>query len=209
MPDIFVSPNNKEIKDHKPKTAIYPGHAHMFASFCPNPIGLSFKDQQEDEEILLFLRRHFVTNIPWILISILLALALPLFFIVNLKFSLFDLSNLSFSILPLVFILYYLIVLTFIFVNFITWYYNVSLVTNKRIVDVDFSGLLYKNVAETTLSLVQDVSYTQVGAIPAFFDYGDVNVQTAGTFENFDFTSVPHPQQVVRIIANLIGKEKK
>lgn len=204
MPDIFVAPNDK-IKTSDSNTA---GHAHMFASFCPNPIGVSFIDQEKDEEILLFLRRHFITNVPWILISIIFIL-LPLIIVaINSRFAIFILPNFTPSLFILALILYYLIVLTFIFVNFITWYYNISLVTNKRIIDIDFSGLLYKNVAATTLALVQDVSYTQVGVIPAFFDYGDVNVQTAGTFENFDFTSVPHPQRVVQIIANLIGKEK-
>lgn len=201
MPDIFVAPN--KTSELNPV-----GHAHMFASFCPNPIGISFMDQEKDEKILLFLRRHFITNVPWILISLILAL-LPLVIVaVRSKFSIFILPNFSSTLLILAFILYYLVVLTFIFVNFITWYYNISLVTNKRIVDIDFSGLLYKNVAATTLALVQDVSYTQIGVIPAFFDYGDVNVQTAGTLENFDFTAVPHPQRVVQIIAALIGKEK-
>lgn len=203
MPDIFIASNEKIKTSAKPS-----GHAHMFASFCPNPIGVSFIDQEKDEEILLFLRRHFITNVPWLLISLILALLPIVIVAVISKFSIFILPNFSPTLLILAFMLYYLVVLTFIFVNFITWYYNISLVTNKRIVDIDFSGLLYKNVAATTLALVQDVSYTQIGVIPAFFDYGDVNVQTAGTLENFDFTAVPHPQRVVQIIANLIGKEK-
>ena len=208
MPDIFVAKNNKEANDQKLKTESYSGHAHMFASFCPNPVGVSFRDQKEGEDILLFLRRHFVTNIPWIFISLVLALLPLIFFAANLRFSIFDLSNITFSSIALTLILYYLIVFAFIFVNFITWYYNVSLVTNKRIVDIDFSGLLYKNVAETTLSLVQDVSFTQVGTIASFFDYGDVNIQTAGTLDNFDFTSVPQPQRVVQIVGDLIGRKK-
>lgn len=80
------------------------------------------------------------------------------------------------------------------------------LVTNQRIVDIDFENLVYKNVAETKLTLVQDVSYTQTGAIRTVFDYGDVLIQTAGTIDNFDLHAVPIPERIVNIVEDLIGK---
>jgi hypothetical protein len=72
-------------------------------------------------------------------------------------------------------------------------------------VDVDFSSVVYKNVSSTKLNLVQDVSFSQIGAIRTFFDYGDILVQTAGTLDNFDFTASPEPENVVHIIGDLIG----
>lgn len=180
----------------------------MFSSFCENPHGISFRNQDPDEKIILFLRRHFITNLPWLFIAFLLLLIPPFIVLVNLLFSLFFFQNLSLSLILFSFILYHLVIFTVVFVNFITWYYNISLVTNKRIVDIDFSHLVYKNLAETKLSLVQDVSYTQVGTFPALFNYGDGLVQTAGNIDHFDFTAVPQPARVVKIIGGLIGKEK-
>jgi hypothetical protein len=91
-------------------------------------------------------------------------------------------------------------------VSFITWYFNVSLVTSIRVMDVVFSNLVYKNVSATKIDLVQDVNYSQIGVFRTFFDYGDVMVQTAGTLDNFVFEAVPQPENVVHIIEDLIGK---
>ena len=194
MPDIFVKDNTLS------------SHAHIFSSFCQNPIGISFKDQEEDEKIILFLRRHFITNVPWIFITLILIIIPIAFTILNSKLSIINLANFPTSFVVLLTLFYYLIVFAYAFINFITWYFNISIVTQKRVIDIDFSNLVYKNVAATTLGLVQDASYTQIGVIRSVFDYGDVLVQTAGTLDNFDFTAVPHPEKVIKIIEDLIGK---
>lgn len=205
MPDIFVPSKKKKTKNLLLETTSY-GHAHMFSAFCENPSGVSFKDQAMDEKILLFLRRHFVTNVPWILTAIILVLLPPILIFLNFSFLNLHIPNLPAPLILLSFIFYYLVIFNFIFTNFITWYFNISLVTQKRIIDIDFSDLIYKNVAQTKLSLVEDVSYTQAGVTQTFFDYGDVLIQTAAEFENFDFTAIPHPNRVTKIVEDLIGK---
>lgn len=75
--------------------------------------------------------------------------------------------------------------------------------------DLDFADIIYKNVAETKLDLVQDVSYKQIGVIRTFFDYGDVRVQTAAAVDAFAMNAVPKPQKVVEVIQELIGKEEE
>lgn len=187
----------------KPKIS---DHPHMIYSFWENPTEIVFEDLEEDEKMLLLLRRHFNTNLHWIFVSALLFL-LPLLFIPFQK----ELAAFSFLELPVRFIVlfiifYYLVVFTYLFANFITWYFNVSLITNKRVIDVNFADLVYKNVSATKLSLLQDASYVQVGVFRSLFDYGDVLLQTAGTLDNFSFPSVPKPEKVVRIIEELIGK---
>jgi hypothetical protein len=177
----------------------------LFASFCKNPDGISFQSQEEGEKILLFLRRDFITNAKWILTGIVLAI-LPLFLVFSQQ--LFDnpLPFLSFNFYLLFLLFYYLFVAAYLYINFITWYYNVALITDRRIIDVDFASLVYKDVATTKLSLVQDVSYAQVGVIRTFFDYGNILIQTAGSLDNFIFESAPQPENVVHIVEKLIGK---
>ena len=79
----------------------------------------------------------------------------------------------------------------------------------SQVVDIDFSDVIYKNLASTTLDLVQDVNYTQSGVFRTFFHYGDVDVQTAGEAPHFDFDAVPQPDKVAHIIGGLIGKKWK
>lgn len=225
MPDIFVAlPDEKsaaakaedaslntqkeEVKNsdivEKPYVPPLERRVHIFSSFCKNPQGISFRNQEKDEKILLFLRRSMITNIRWIITSFFL-LILPLFVLpfVNLSQPILFLPT---RYIMLTISLYYLLIFSYIYVNYITWYFNISLVTNIRVLDIDFSGLIYKNIAATKISLVQDVSFTQIGVLRTFFDFGDVFVQTAGTLENFDFNAVPQPENAVHIIEDLIGK---
>lgn len=222
MPDIFVEEktrtNNKathhSFKNEHEKIVPEPlmhlpkltkKSVHLFASYCENPGDITFKNQDEDEQILLFIRKHFITNLPWIIIGSILII-LPL--IAGPLSLIFKISSPFISIKLILFLtlFYYLFTTSFIFIKFITWYFNVSLVTTKRVIDIDFSDIIYKNLASTTLGLVQDVSYTQTGVFRTFFQYGDVLVQTAGENTQFDFDAVPQPENVVHIIGGLIGK---
>lgn len=223
MPDIFVEESKKPgekihhhsfNKEHE-KTAPEPlmhfpkltkKSVHLFSAFCENPGDITFKNKHQDEKVLLFVRRHFITNFLWIVASFFLII-LP--FILGPLAAIFNLSLPFLAANQVLFftLFYYLFVASYIFVRFITWYFNVSLVTNERVVDIDFSDVIYKNLASTTLDLVQDVSYTQAGVFRTFFHYGDVLVQTAGENTHFDFDAVPKPEDVAHIIGGLIGKK--
>lgn len=218
MPDIFVSRKEAEKTESKinyPSSEVgielrthKPSHIRHLATFYEKPTGVHFRNQEEDEEILLFLRRHFATNLPWLFITIILV-AIPLIFAYILPYL--NQMNINLFFLPsrymtIFIIFYYLIVFNYFLINFITWYFNISIITQKRIVDIDFSDLVYHDVAVTKLTLVEDVNYTRVGFLRSLFDYGDVFVQTAGEKLHFDFLAVPHPEKVVDIIQNLIGK---
>ncbi len=203
MPDIFVNPNDvkKEILPIPDSDRV-----HMLSSFCVNPVGISFVEQEPDEKILLFLRRHFITNAPWIFITLILVLIPVVFFVFRLDLQLLQILSLPGRFTAIFIILYYLIVFSYVFVNFITWFYNVLLVTQKRVVDIDYSDIVIHNIAFTKLTHVQEVNYTQAGFIRSFFNFGDVFIQTAGPETNLEGLSVPQPRRAAQIIANLIGR---
>lgn len=190
MPDIFTE------KKHS--------HLHVFAAYCENPPNLALADKMDKEEILLFLRKHFITNVPWITIAIILTLA-PIILILANSLDLININFLPTNYASLIIVFYYFLVSGYIFANYLTWFYNISLVTTNRIIDIDFSAIVIKNVAATKLAQVEDVSNSQVGVIRSIFDYGDVLVQTAAAKDEFDFLAVPHPERVIKIINNLIG----
>lgn len=212
MPDIFI-PNNKveEVKkeERRDLSEVIPSHARHFASFYEKPLGICFKNQEEDEKILLFLRRHFITNISWIFLSTIFLLLPIIIFFLNLIPMFPFLSSLPGQFIFAITFFYYLIIFNYILVNFITWFFESSLVTQKRIVDIDFSDLVYHDVAVTKLNLVEDVNYTQTGFLRTFFNYGDTFVQTAGEQNHFDFLAIPDPGKAVNIIQDLIGKSRK
>ncbi|MBI4098051.1 MAG: PH domain-containing protein [Candidatus Levybacteria bacterium] len=229
MPDIFVGEKQKEdLSTHRREEHVKKAltveekveagtgplkvdkqhsHLHVFTSYCENPPTVNFADKLKNEELLLFLRKHFITNIPWVLEAIAIAL-IPLLLITASSFNFISIDFLPNNFIMMILLFYYLLLAGFIFVNYITWFYNISLVTNERIIDIDFSSIVFENVAATKLNQVEDVSYGQVGVIRSIFDYGDVLIQTAGATDLFEFLAVPHPERVVKIINNLMSGEE-
>jgi len=215
MQDIFVAPKktgdiNPKIKKTKKVDLVKSDDLNINAkkvpflsSFYLNPGGISFKEQEEDEEIVLLLRRHLVTSIPWLCVALVLLFA-PIFLsFFSGYFSFLPLVPTAYKIFFLLF--YYLCVLMYAFVNFISWFYNVSLVTQKRLVDIHFFDILYHDMAMTKINLIEDITFTQAGFIRSFFNYGDIFIQTAGEKMHFDFSAIPSPERVMEIIENLMG----
>lgn len=197
MKDVFVAR----------KQNIEP-HMNALSSFCQNPKGVSFQTQKKEESIILFLRSHFITNLSWIIFTAILV-CLPL--IVTLFLPLFKIDFLSspaavrFATIYVLF--YYLMVFSYAFINFLHWFYNVFIVTTERIIDIDYSDIVVHNMSQTKLNHIEDVTYTQSGFIPSFFNYGNLFVQTAGTEGNFEAFSIPRPAEATDIITQLTGKK--
>lgn len=191
------------ISSPKPVHSLKPKSMSIISSFFENPPYVTFETQEPDEKILLFLRKSKITTLPWIFFTFILLTIPPILFIFKDQVFFFSLP-LSYAVVSTV--LYYLLVATYAFVNFITWYFNAALITNRRIMDIDFHQLVIKDIAETKMNLVQDVSYQQTGVLPALFNYGHVLIQTAGVVENFEFNALPKPEKIVQTIEELIGK---
>lgn len=196
--------NQQDKKPAAPEAIGQKNKVHLLSNLVLNPDNITFETQDEGEEIFLLVRRDLITNVPWIIAALIL-IFIPL--IINSLSSLFA-PFFSFSpqtqLIGVLF--YYLVVLGFIIVQFALWYFNIGLVTSKRIVDFDVSGILAKEVSETKLNLIEDVTYTQVGSVRTVFNYGDVFMQTAGSLPNFEFDRAPEPARIVSIIGELIGR---
>ena len=195
--------NLPEGKISQEKVSLGTTKAYFYSSLCLYPKNVKFENQETDEEVILLVRRDLITNVPWIVTALILILIPLVIFIASELFSPFFKISASTQLVMLLF--YYLAIIGFILVEFTIWYFNVGLVTNRRIIDLDVSGILFKHIAETRLELIEDVSYSQVGSIRSIFNYGDILIQTAAKFANFEFDRAPNPAKIVRIIASMIG----
>ena len=211
MPDIYVAPHHKESKKTTnakevvlPNIVSKPGPHYMLSSFVVRPRGVRFETQEHTEEVVLLLRRHFITNVPWIIGVIILIFA-P-FIAVPILTTLLEntLSFISSAWMGILTLFWYLVTLGFLLFNFLDWYFNVYIITDRRIVDVDLIALLYKEISSAELDKIEDVTYRQGGAWLTFFNYGDVLIQTAGTHPNFEFSAVANPNKVISVITQLI-----
>lgn len=177
--------------------------AHLLSAYIERPERITFESQLPDETIILLLRAHPITNVPWIIIGILLIL-FPFALMVlpigaSLPVSPADLQQ-ALNIFAVVF---EFVAFGYIFEQFLNYYFSVYIVTNIRIIDIDFFNILNKKVSDTQLAEIEDVTYTQNGIFRAIFNYGDVVVQTAGTNPEFLFRAVPRPDDVAQVMNEL------
>jgi len=209
---VIVKPENKEKKPEPELSELNreleskSSHSSISA-FCAFPTGVKFAGERSDEEIVLLMRAHVVTNVPWLAIT--LGLILAPVILLPLLSSIGVLPDFSGGLATVLFLFWYLGALTYAFLNFLSWYFNAYIVTNKRLVDIDWYSIVHKEVSYADLDKVQDITPIQVGVIAGLFDFGTVNVQTAGTVPYIEFDNVPHPTLVVRKIQELVAEATK
>lgn len=192
-----------EDKNFKEEVYNLLGHSKSpFSNFLVNPKVLTFSEQDEDEVIYLAVRPHLISNLSWIGLSILM-LIIPLFFS---YLNFLDYLPVSYRFSAIFF--WYLITFIFSFENFLSWYFDFYLITNKRIVDISFNNLLNKHFAQTNISMIQDVSSSIKGIMGTFFNFGDLLIQTASEINQINFEKVPNPQKIIKLIKELQELEK-
>jgi len=202
MVDIYIAPKEKK-PEKKKKKVVEKRSFNPLAAFIAQPKDIRFETQEKKEKIVLFLRRHWLTNVGWIIGATLMIFA-PLL----LKFfPLLVFLPPRFRFISLV--VWYMLTLAFVFEKFLSWFFNVNIITDERIVDVDFPSLLYRDISSAKIDQIQDVSVKVGGFVRSLFDYGDVLIQTAGTVPEFCFEAVPHPTQVAKIINEQIIQEEQ
>ncbi|HUS51874.1 MAG TPA: PH domain-containing protein [Candidatus Bathyarchaeia archaeon] len=214
MPDIYVAP--KKVKDSKalkkPKRKkqaseieeVRKTHtANPLAAYVASPPDIRFENQEAKEKIVLLLRRHWMTNLPWLLIAGLMIILPP--FVRTFPFFTFLPDR--FQLMAL--IIWYLLTIAFIFEQFLIWFFNVNIITDERIVDIDFYSLLYKEVSDCPIDRIQDVTYAMGGVTRTVFDFGNVLIQTAAEVTQFEFLAVPQPRRIAAVLRDLMIEEEK
>lgn len=170
-----------------------------FQSFIIHP-KVRFDAQEDDEDVLLLLRAHPLTQLPVIINSIILTIVLLfLGFFIN--------PICTFAEIVFLYLFGFALIFSYTWFNFLKWFFNVGLVTSKRILDIDFTGIVSKETTEARISKVEDVTSKSVGYLGSLFNYGNVFVQTAGTEANIEFLQIPKPSETVKIINELLSKE--
>jgi membrane protein YdbS with pleckstrin-like domain len=171
-----------------------------------NPTKCSFYGMDKDEEILLLLRRDLITNLGWVIITLLLVFTPFVAGTIFNSLGVDPLRQLPIGLLIVLTLFWYIFAFGYLFVNFLNWFFNVHLVTNKRVVDMDFSGILYRNIADAPLNTIQDVTHTISGAAEILFNYGTVYIQTAGEQRELEFAGIPEPARIQDYISDLVAQ---
>ncbi|MEI6462578.1 MAG: PH domain-containing protein [bacterium] len=175
------------------------------------PKSVKFATQDEGEQVFILTRAHVITNIGWIMTSILgIAVAFlfqPILLFLNLNVTAFN--DRPFFGLSITFV-YLAVLFAYILDNFLKWYFNVYIITDKRILDYDYEAYKQYKISEASLVNIEDVTQRQVGLFPALFNYGNITIQTAAERMQFEFEKVPNPSYLrdkIMDLSDLLRKE--
>jgi hypothetical protein len=181
------------------------------AAYMPFP-KVRVEIQDPDEQLIILVRRHIITNWKWIAVVMVMIFA-PLLLA---SFPGLTVLPPRFQLMTLVF--WWLLIAAVALEGFLNWYFDVFIITDERIIDIDFKNLIYKNITTTKLENIEDVTYSVSGAVPSLLDYGNVLIQTAGagvvmqpsdTRPAIEIWNTPHPSRVSKLINELLAQEEQ
>ncbi len=208
MPDIFISEDKvpgkeKKSKLHTKKIETFDpegmqGHTHNpLAAFCYYPHNVDFINQEPDEKVILLVRRHFITNLGWLALVAVMIVAPSVLSV----FPLLDFLPARFQLAAI--LVWYLLTLAIFIQGFLSWFFSVNIITNKRVIDVDFENLIYRKITDAEIDKIEDATVQMGSVIRTLFDYGDVLIQTAAEIPEIEFEAVPHPDRIDKILSDV------
>ncbi|MBU1034775.1 PH domain-containing protein [Patescibacteria group bacterium] len=166
--------------------------------------------QAPDENVVKVLRRHWLTLLP-LGFSLLFILLLPIAIAIVIEIIKPDLySNQALTtLLVLGGSIFLLFAWLFLYQNYIDYYLDIWIVTDRRILNIEQHGLFGRTVSELRLYRVQDVTSEVRGFWKTMFDYGEVYIQTAGEEQRFIFEDIPHPNDAAKLILEMSEVQRK
>jgi uncharacterized membrane protein YdbT with pleckstrin-like domain len=168
-----------------------------------------FHGQRANEQIVLMVRRHWFNILEQFFVVFLMILLLigswfilPFFFPTIIAPS----FNVLFNFLRNLFGMF--IWITF-FLIWIDYYFDVWIITDRRVVNIEQKGLFNRQVSELELLRIQDITTEVTGVIPTMLNYGDVFIQTAGENPRFIFRQVSDPYGIKDTLMSLQKKRSR
>lgn len=166
----------------------------------------TFEGKRGEEEVEIFLYSHWLIpllkSIFYILVGIIPLIPLAFF-----AREIYDLNFIGITLIGLV--AFYMTIWSMFFYEMMIYLLDTWIVTNDRILDIECRGFFIRTVSELDLARVQDISVKTTGFIQTIFDFGDIEIQSAGAVNKFRFRQVAHPQMVKDRIMKLVIEAKK
>ncbi len=164
-------------------------------------MNFTFPGQRSDEQVILVSHRHWIAYAPDMLFGIVGAIA-PFIVLAVLPMADVDVaSSPTRNILVVAYSLWFFALTTWLFIRWLDYYLDLCVITDSRVVDIDQFGLFRRNVAELEFDEVQDVTVTKSGILAAVFNFGHIEIQTAGEKRNFFYNTVPNPEYIVSVLS--------
>jgi len=159
----------------------------------------------EQEKIITIVRRHiWIFASSAIVFFTLALLPLAVFPILKVLLPIFQspLTNLYWMLYGIFFLFLFLRFM----IDWMRYYLDFWIITDRKIIDVEFLNLFNHKIVEFPVSKIQDVTVRVDGMMPVFLNYGDVHIETASENTSLEIPQIPDPNGMKDIILNLLTK---
>lgn len=84
----------------------------------------------------------------------------------------------------------------------IVYWLDRLVITNQRIINIDWRYLTIRNESEALIKDIQDVKTKEKGILAHFkvFDYGSIKLETASSLVSIEFNNAPDPEGIRQFI---------
>ncbi|MBD3281672.1 PH domain-containing protein [Candidatus Uhrbacteria bacterium] len=163
-----------------------------------------------DEKLIRLYRRHPVTLFGLYMgIAITFIIPLSAYFLIRGMLGNFFETEAGLTLFVLFVSMFLLFALLFMFQQFLDHWLDVWILTNRRIINIEQTGLFTRVRAEVRLYRVQDVTSEIKGFMRHMFNYGMVFTQTAGERMRFTFEDIPEPKEASKLILQLAERDQR
>lgn len=162
----------------------------------------AFANQNEGEVIYVLVRKHWFTNLGWLLRNVIYSI-LPFVVTSLLAVLQLDQNIVGPKLISLIIIIYYSFLFTNVVKLFTDWYFDPFFVTTDRVMDYDFKPYGRYTIGEISLENIVDVRQKSAGFIGDIFNYGTVEIRTENNTRDIIMKQIPNPTLVRDVITDL------
>lgn len=167
----------------------------------------SFPAQEPNEPVFVFARPFWLAFVPTILIFgfVFLLSALAQVYVSGqpggLNPYIANITVIGIGVFQLAVLLFFLVAV-------LDFYFDLLILTDRRIVDINQEQLFYRKISELNLRDIEDTSFIRKGFFQTYFNFGKVTIQTAGERENFEIDHLRYPAEIAMLISDLAEQAK-
>lgn len=163
---------------------------------------VQFKGLEKNEKMVLLVRAHPV----FLFLEIIKAFFLfgGLLFIVLFFATLLEKNNIGIVESNLIVFKLFLVGISFLInyttIQIVKWFYNIFLISTKRLLDLDFISLTQVAWTSTRLENIEDVEVKPTSFLHVLLKLGNIYIQTAAAQAKIELLNVPHPIEIKDVL---------
>jgi hypothetical protein len=155
----------------------------------------AFADQFDDEEVLFVFRKHPIVMRKGLILGLLCVLGGSLVVFWNPSYSAFLLGIAGGTVVGALIMM----------PSWITWYFSVFIVTDRRLIQVTQKGFFHKSVIDMGLNQIQMVNYQVAGVQETMLGFGTIMMQTF--VGDLVIHEIAHPAKIQKKLLEILREQ--